>query len=236
MPDHPPRKLADNRILRSLSREDRELLEPYLFDADLPVRKRLESPDKRIEDVYFIDRGFASVVAKGTRDTSVEIGLIGREGVTGLAVIMGTDRSPFETFMQSAGAGRRIATDRLRRAMSQSPVLHQSLLIYGHAFVVQAARTALVNARPKIDQRLARWLCMAHDRSDGDELTLTHEFLAIMLGVQRPGVSLSLEALQRAGLIMTKRGVISIVDRARLEQAAKGTYGKPEGEINRLFG
>jgi CRP-like cAMP-binding protein len=236
MPNRKRHNLTDNRILQRLSDEDWALLEPHLTDVDLPLRKRLELPNRRIEDVYFIGSGYASIVAKGPRDFTVEVGLIGREGVTGLAVIMGTDRSPHNTFVQGIATAQRIAANKLRHAMAQSSGLHLSLLNYGHAFVVQTAQTAAANACGTIDERLARWLCMAHDRCDGDEVVLTHELLSMMLGVRRPGVTIALDAMARLGLIEMKRSEILIIDRVSLEQRTHGTYGVPEKEFKRLFG
>lgn len=230
------RGATKNRLLKRLSNDDFRLLEPHLAAVDLPVRRQIETPHRRIEHLYFPDSGFASVVANGVKDRCVEVGLIGREGVTGLAVIMGTDRSPNDTFMQAAGAGQRISASAVHHAMEQSPTLRRTLLNYGHAFVIQTAQTALSNGRSKIEQRLARWLCMAHDRCDGDDLTLTHEFLAVMLGVRRPGVTLALATLEETGVIKAKRGVITIVDRKRLEKSTDGAYGAPEAEFQRLFG
>ena len=230
------RAATRNRLLTRLSADDLSLLQPHLVAVEMPLRKQLETSNKRIENIYFMDSGFASVVANGQKDRSIEVGLIGREGVTGLAVIMGTDRSPNETFVQGAGTARRMPTAALIHAMEKSTTLHRCLLHYGHAFVVQTSQTALANGRSKIEQRLARWLCMAHDRVDGNELTLTHEFLAIMLGVRRPGVTLALALLEKAGLIEAKRGVIKIIDRKRLERGTDGSYGAPEAEFQRLFG
>ena len=230
------REAPRNRILQRLSSEDRRLLQPHLSAIDLPLRKDLEMPHKRIEHVYFIDAGFASVVANGNGERGVEVGLIGREGVTGLAVLMATDRSPHATYMQNAGAGMRIAASVIALAMEQSASLRRALLNYGHAFTVQMGQTALANGRSRIEQRLARWLCMAHDRIDGDDLHLTHEFIAIMLGVQRPGVTLTLDTLEKAGHVTTKRGVIKIIDRKGLEKSTHGIYGAPEAEFQRLFG
>jgi CRP-like cAMP-binding protein len=110
------------------------------------------------------------------------------------------------------------------------------MLRYGHAFVVQTGHTAMANGRSKVEERLARWLVMAHDRLDGDELPLTHEFLAIMLGVRRPGVTVALNLLEKDGLIDANRGVISIIDRKGLEEKSNGAYGVPEAEFRRLFG
>jgi CRP-like cAMP-binding protein len=137
---------------------------------------------------------------------------------------MGNDRSPHDTYIQAAGAGQRISTAKLRAAIKESVSLHRSLLQYAHTFLIQTTHTALANGRSKNSERLARWLLMADDRIDGGELPLTHNFLSIMLGVQRPGVTLSVQALERAGLIRTARGVITIVDRKALENMSNGTY------------
>ena len=236
MPENRSRNTSRNLILAALSRGDFGLLESHLEGVDLPVRKQLEAPNKRIDRVYFIEHGFASVVANGSGHRGIEVGLIGREGMTGLAVIMGTDRSPHETFIQAAGNGQGMAAAKLRQGMEQSATLHRSMLRYGHAFVVQTGHTAMANGRSKVEERLARWLLMAHDRLDGDELPLTHEFLAIMLGVRRPGVTVALNLLEKDGLIDANRGVISIIDRKGLEEKSNGAYGVPEAEFRRLFG
>jgi len=225
-----------NRILSRLSAEDFALLEPHLTAIDLPLRKQLEVSRRPIEHVYFPDSGILSVVANGDNKRSIEVGLIGREGMTGLAVVMGTDRSPHQTYVQSAGQGRRILSDHLREAIQQSRAMHQKFLLYAHAFLLQTGYTALANGRSKIEERLARWLLMAHDRTDGDTLGLTHEFLSIMLGVRRPGVTHALNLLERVGLIHATRGVITVIDREGLEESSNGAYGTPESEFNRLFG
>jgi CRP-like cAMP-binding protein len=236
MPEDKLHNTSPNRILKRLSRDDFGLLRPHLAAIDLPLRKQLETRNKRIEHVYFIEHGFASVVADGAGERGIEVGIIGREGMTGLAVIMGTDRSPHETFMQSAGDGLRMTSANLRQGMGQSASLHRCLLHYGHAFVVQTAHTALSNGRSNIEERLARWLLMADDRIDGNELPLTHEFLATMLGTRRAGVTVALHLLERDGLIATKRGIITIIDREGLEEGCNGAYGGPEAEFKRLFG
>jgi len=164
------------------------------------------------------------VVADGSGMRGIEVGLIGREGMTGLAVVMGNDRSPHDTYIQAAGAGQRIGAAKLRRAMNRSVPLQRSLMLYAHAFLIQTAQTALANGRSKNAERLARWLLMADDRIDGGELPLTHKFLSIMLGVQRPGVTLAVQALEHAGLISAGRGVITILDRKGLEKMSNGTY------------
>ena len=150
--------------------------------------------------------------------------------MTGLDVVMGNDHAAHDTYMQIAGRGWRISAAKLREADKRSDTLHRALLKYAHTFLLQTAQTALANGRSKIEERLARWLLMARDRVDTDDLPLTHEFLALMLGTQRPGVTIALHALERDGLIVTARGRITILDRKALEQNSNGTYSLPSSE------
>jgi CRP-like cAMP-binding protein len=221
--------LSPNHILSRLLREDLALLEPHLKAVDLPARKPLEKRKKRIEQVYFIESGFASVVANGTSKSSIEVGIIGREGMTGLAVVLGHDRAQHETFVQLPGKGLCMSADSLREANDRSVSLHREMLRYANAFLMQTTTTALANGRSKIEERLARWLLMAHDRVDGDELPLTHEFLGMMLGSPRPGVTLAVQALEKEGLIDAHRARITIHDRKGLEKRSNGTYVPPQG-------
>ena len=221
--------MPSNRILSRLSRQEFALLEPHLEAVDLPVRKTLEARRKRIDQVYFIESGFASVVANGTNKPSIEVGIIGREGMTGLAVVMGHDRAQHETYIQVAGRGLRISAAKLREADERSMTLHRAILRYAHAFLLQTTTTALANGRSKIEERAARWLLMADDRIDGDDLPLTHEFLGLMLGTHRPGVTIALQALEKAGLITTRRSHITIIDRKGLEKSSNGTYIRSDG-------
>ncbi|MET0193079.1 MAG: Crp/Fnr family transcriptional regulator [Hyphomicrobiaceae bacterium] len=218
-----PSNASGNGILSQLSRQDFQLLQPHLAAVDLPVRKQLTARGKRIDDVYFLETGIASVVGGGNAK-QIEIGIIGREGMTGLAVVLGVERALHDTFMQIAGKGLRVSTAKLRELNDQSRTLHRSLLVYVHAYLMQIAQTALANGLGKIEERLARWLLMAADRLDTDELPLTHEFLAATLGTQRPGVTIALHELERAGLIVTQRGRITILDRKALEKSSNGIY------------
>src|SRR5436190_1255708 len=222
--------MSSNRILSRLSRQDFALLEPHLEPVDLPVRKPLEARRKRIDQVYFIESGFASVVANGTDKPSIEVGIIGREGMTGLAVVLGNERAQHATYIQVAGKGLRISAAHLREADERRTTLHRAMLRYAHAFLAQTTATALANGRSKIEERLARWLLMADDRIDSDELPLTHEFLGLMLGTHRPGVTIALQALEKVGLISTRRSHITIVDRKRLEKSANGAYVRPNND------
>jgi CRP-like cAMP-binding protein len=217
--------MSPNRLLSRLSPADFGLLEPHLEAVDLPVRKQLEARNKRVVNVYFLESGIASVVANGAGERSIEVGIIGREGMSGLSVVMGNnDRAPHETYVQLAGNGQRIAADNLRQAIDASVALHRVLLRYAHAFMTQTTQTALANGRSKIEERLSRWLLMAHDRVDGNELRLTHEFLGTMLGTARPGVTIAIEALERSDLIAHRRGIITILDREALKKSSNGSY------------
>jgi len=226
---------SPNRLLASLSTDDLDLLESHLESADLPVRKKLETPNRRIEVVYFPHSGFASVVAILAKK-QIEVGLIGREGMTGLAIVLGDHRSPHSTFIQAAGEGQCIRAADLRNAMRESPSLRDSLLKYVQAFGIQATHTAACNAQSRLDQRLARWLLMAQDRMLGKMLPLTHEFLSIMLGVRRAGVTDALNALQRQGLVTCVRGGVTVKNRRAMERRAGDSYGVPEAEYRRLIG
>jgi CRP-like cAMP-binding protein len=217
-------------VLAGLGAADFSLLQPHLALLELRVPKQLELANKRIDHVYFIESGFASVVANGST-RPMEIGMIGREGMTGLAVLMGRDRSPNETYMQLAGSGRRITVAHLLDAIRQSATLHQSLLRYGHAFHIQTTQTTVTNARCTVEERLARWLLMAHDRIDGDQMFLTHEFLSLMLGVRRASITDTLRILAEDDLIAIKRGTIAILDRVRLQKSSKGAYIPPAKKI-----
>jgi CRP-like cAMP-binding protein len=203
------------------------LLERHLEAVDLPLRKVLAARNSRVEQVYFIERGIASVVANGKY--AIEAGIIGREGMSGMSVVMGNgDRVPHETYMQIAGNGLRLSARELRKAIRASTALHHVLLGYVHSFMTQTTQTALANGRSKIEERLARWLLLAHDRVDGDELLLTQEFLAVMLGVRRPGVTTALQELERKRLIAHRRSVITIEDRKGLERNSNGAYSPPK--------
>lgn len=217
-----------NSVLSKLSTSHFRLLEPHLEETELGLRKMLEARGRTIKAVYFPESGFASVVADGGK-RPIEVGLIGREGMTGIAVLLGKDRNANEVFMQAAGHGHCVRVGAFRNAIATSSTLHRSLLHYAYSFLEQTTRTAVANGRSKLEERLARWLLMADDRLDGPELPLTHEFLAMMLAVRRPGVTVAVQELERTGVIARRRGSIVIVDRAALEKLSNGTYAPPDG-------
>ena len=227
---------ASNHLLAGLAVSDFALLQPHLEATDLPLRRGLEYPNKPIQHVYFVERGIVSVVAGTRNDGECEIGIVGREGMTGIQILVGSDRSPHQTYVQVAGHALRIEAVRLRKIMEESARLRNCLLLFVPAFMAQTAQTAVANGRAKLEQRLARWLLMAHDRVRANTLPLTHEFLSLMLGVRRAGVTDALNDLERKKLIRTARGEIVVLDRKGIERTAGGTYGTPEAEFRRLIG
>lgn len=225
-----------NRLLGALSNADLALLQPHLQRTPLKFRQPLQMANRKIRTVYFPESGIASVVAASRGEhRQAEVALIGREGMTGIALLHGVDRSPCDVFIQVEGEGHSIPADALREAMRQSTTLTECLLRFAHVFGVQSAYTALANSQGKIEERLARWLLMAQDRVESDELLMTHEFLALMLGVRRAGVTGTLQHLEMKGMVETARGAVTVKDREGLQECADGLYGTPEAEFERLF-
>jgi CRP-like cAMP-binding protein len=224
-----------NLVLSSLSQADFARMELFLSSVQFRTRECIELINRKIENVIFPYRGLLSVIAysKGKRHEA-EAGVIGWEGMTGASVVLGVERPATTTIVQMDGDGRVISADNLRMLMEESPSLRETLLKGAYAFLAQSASTTLANARGKLDQRLGRWLLMAHDRCLGKDLHLTHEFLGLMLGVRRAGVTIALQTLEAEGLIAYSRGQIAIRDRDGLEEFCNGFYGMPEHELAHL--
>ncbi|HST95271.1 MAG TPA: Crp/Fnr family transcriptional regulator [Microvirga sp.] len=234
---HPPQPQVSiqNRLLTALSPEDFASLQAHLEPVKFELRQVLIEPNQPIEHVYFPEAGMSSVT-NNSADGKIEVGVIGWEGMVGLPLVLGVDRSPYEVFIQMPGHGWRIAARDLEQAIRQNPSLHRHLLRYAQANAVQVSETAFANANNDIEARLARWLLMCHDRVDGDDVPLTHEFIAMMLGVRRPGVTVALHVLEGMQVIRARRGVISVLDREKLEELAEDAYGLSEAEYTRLMG
>ena len=230
-----PSELGANRLLKSLSAADRAALLPDLESASLATWQVIERPNERIPYVYFLTSGLASVVGTTQPEQRIEVGMVGYEAMTGLAVVLGHDRSTNETVIQAAGTALRIPSAVLRRTLQGSATLSSALLRYVHVFMMQASQTALANGRGRLSERLARWLLMWQDRLKTRHLTVTHEFLALLLGVRRQGVTLALHELEGQGLIKGKRNRITVVDREGLLGLANGFYGVPEAEYDRTI-
>src|SRR5580700_6245715 len=213
-----PNNGSRNRLLAVLSHADRDLLAPRLEGIALDARQILEVPSDPISHVYFVESGLVSVVGTTEPDHRIEVGMVGYEGMTGLCIVLGDDRSTNETVVQSAGSAMRLSTAALRELMKASDSLTTTLLRYAHVFMMQGSQTALANGRGRLDERLARWLLMWHDRLADEKLTITHEFLALLRGVRRPGVTVALHALEGGGVIKSSRNLVKILDRGRLQQ------------------
>lgn len=231
-----PQLAPRNRLLAVLPAADFARLQPSLELIDLEARQILETPHTPIAHVHFVESGLVSIVGTTAPDHRIEVGMVGYEGMTGVGVVLGDDLSMNEALVQSTGTAWRIAAPALRQAMGASPTLTATLLRYVHIFIAQASQTALANGRGKVDERLARWLLMWHDRLHDDNLTITHEFLALLLGVRRQGVTVALHDLEGQGLIRSTRSLIRILDRGGLQRAANGFYGPPEAEYDRAIG
>jgi len=222
-----------NAILKRLPAADVERLVP-LERVSLALRQPLEVANTPSEFVYFIEHGVASVVWENSIAGATEIGLIGLEGMTGLGILYGDPQSPFETFMQIEGGGLRCERRRLDDLWVKSGDLRTAVAQYARSFSIQVASTAVINGRFNIEERLARWLLMVSDRA-GRKFRITHEFIAVMLAVRRPGVTLALQSLEGRRLIHASRGTVEIADRVGLVEFAKAAYGLPEHEYARLW-
>jgi len=231
----PSRAGVRNRLLQKMTAGDWSLVGPHLEAVSLKERQVIEVPNKPITHIYFIETGVVSVVAVNEEDHRIEVGVIGNEGITGVPLIMGDSRAQHSTYMQIGGSGLRVPAEKFCAALRASESLTALMLKSAQAFMIQTAHTALANGRAKLEERLARWLLMAHDRLDSAAVPLTHEFLAVMLGVRRAGVTVALHGFERRGLIATRRGQLTLIDRAGIQQVAGSFYGIPEAELKRLM-
>lgn len=204
--------------------------------VSLASRMPLVRPGEPIERCYFFESGVASVISTTADGKQAEIGIIGREGMVDIAAVMGGETSPLEVFVHMPGAAYTIPTTEVVAMTDQSREFRRLLLGFAHSFLIQVSHTALATVTLNIEDRLARWLLMTCDRADSDTFPITHEFLSLMLGVRRAGVTDALNSLAAAGTIATSRGQITILDRLRLEKRAGDSYGIPEANYRELVG
>jgi CRP-like cAMP-binding protein len=224
-----------NHLLAALPADVMSRLLPRMRRRSLALRDSLMTPDAPVEAVYFVESGWVSLVTALEDGTQAEVGLVGREGMVGLPLVTGVDSAFVEGFVQAEGSALRMEAGVFRAAMEQEPAFRAVMFRYLEAMISQITQTAACNGRHDLNQRLARWLLMAHDRSDGDTFQMTQEFLALMLCVYRPTVSVAASTLQRAGMIRYTRGRISIRDRAALEATACDCYFAVKGRFGRLL-
>jgi CRP-like cAMP-binding protein len=218
-------KAVSNVILLKVPDEEYALLRPHLEPVQLPQYTILHEPGERIDYAYFLNQGMMSLVALNQDGRSVEVGIVGKEGMVGMSLMMGLRRGIFRSIMQINGKGLRIPAKAFQDVLHCAPHLSAELCRFGLMHGMQVAQLAACNRLHEVDQRLVRWLLMCQDRVDFPLLPLTHDFLAQMLGTGRPSVSLAAADLEDAGLIENLRGTVRLLNRKSLEAAACECYG-----------
>lgn len=226
---------AVNGILRALPRAAVAELLPGMQRERIHVGQIIEPRDAPIDRVYFPESGVASVVAYGMRGKKMETGPFGREGMSGLPIIHAVGQSPTETIVQIPGNAITVPAERIAGLMERSPAVRSVFLRYSYAFALQSIQTALSAGLSRVEQRLARWILMLHDRVDGDEIDVTHDFIAMMLGVRRPGVTDAIHVLEGLRLVRSTRRRLLVRDREGLQRLCGDIYGLPEREYRRVL-
>lgn len=221
-----------NRVLAALPKAELNRLKPHLEALDLPQNQTLL--DGKTDYAYFLEDGIASVVMSAEDGDTVEVGVIGIDGVVGIPMLLGVEGMPGRTFVQIAGSGYRIKAATLKEEFDRPGGLRRHVQRYMHGYMVQSAQTAVCNRLHTIEERLSRWLLSCHDRVSSDRLRLTHDFLGQMLGAPRTTVTLAAGLLHRAGLIDYTRGVVTVQNRPGLEEASCECYAIVRDEFRRL--
>jgi len=216
--------IVRNRLLASMAPELFDRLRPHLHSITLKRKAILQEHNRPIEYVYFLERGVASLFARTKSDGPVAVSIVGPRGFVGVAAILGKTRSPNRCVMEVPGEALRITSQELNRIMDDAPAVRQLLLTYIHALLIQNSQVALCNGRHELLERLCRWLLLAADRFDEKAIPLTHDQLAVTLGVRRAGVTTALSTLEKMGAIAKTRGAIEIADRALLEHETCECY------------
>lgn len=223
-----------NIILSALSPADRSLVAPLLKRVELKPGEALFEPHTVAHHAYFFESGLSSEIAIGEGSDRIEIGCVGREGFSPISLLFEVDRPQHQTIMQVGGVALCIGASDLTWAFKQSETLRTALLRYAYVFLLQVASTTLAAGRYNVEKRLARWLLMCSDRL-GDDLNVTHDFLAMMLGVRRPSVTDALHLLEGKHAVRAERNFIKVRSRERLMEIAAASYGVAEAEYRRLI-
>ncbi len=218
-------KAVKNHILLSIGDEEYRSIRPHLKLVDLPHHASLHEPNETLEFAYFPNSGVVSLVVVTREGKTVEVGMVGNEGLVGTAAVVGLTCSPHRAIVQISGEGFRLGVEPLRTVLRSAPQLQTMVSRYAVVQGMQAAQTAACNRLHTIDQRLARWLLIIQDRLNSGLLKITHDFLATMLGTDRPSVSLASGVLQRKELVECTRGAVKVLNRKGLEEAACECYG-----------
>jgi CRP-like cAMP-binding protein len=214
-----------NALLAQLPEEEYDALAKFLSPVELPLGMQLSEPNRPVDYVYFLNSGLISTDALTVKGESVEVGVIGREGFSGLPALLGQPQMSHSVLIQGIGEGMRIRSSIVRNEFLKGGVLQQMVHAFTYLQMVQVAQSVLCNRMHEVDARLARWLLTSADRMESESLNLTQEFLAQMLGVQRSTVTVAAGGLQRAGMIGYSRGKINIIDRDALTKVACECYG-----------
>ncbi|HET7401353.1 MAG TPA: Crp/Fnr family transcriptional regulator [Usitatibacter sp.] len=216
-----------NALLAALPRADHRRLQPLLETVTVTFGEVLHEAHEQIDHVYFPTDSLVSLLTVVDRHLALEVGLVGREGMVGVAYAMGLGTTPFRAMVQGTGTAMRMGAPEFRRELAASVALQREVHLFAHALMSQVAKTAACNRFHVVQERLARWLLMTRDRMRSDEFHLTHDFLANMLGVRRVGVTKAAHALRERKLIAYSRGNITITNGRGLEGAACSCYEKP---------
>ena len=213
-----------NNLLAALPKKDYQRLQAHLEEVPLAFEEILFQPNVLLSDVYFPNSGIVSLLAGVNERSTLEVGLVGKEGVVGLGVFMGVSSSLNRAVVQGAGSAMKMKATAFRRLSNHGGALQQLLQRYSHSVLTQISQSAVCNQFHSVDARLARWLLMTHDRMGTDEFRITQEFLSHMLGVRREGVSKAAGDLQKRKLIRYNRGHLKVLDRPGLEATSCGCY------------
>lgn len=225
-----------NRLLQLLPHSELSLFSSRLERVELPRDFRIVRAGGSIEHVYFLESGLASIVTVSPEGQKTEAGMSGRDGFVPTPPAVGSARSLHEVLIQSHGWGHRLDLATFGDALAKSRPFADLLAKSIHVLATQVTYTALSNAVHQVDERLARWLLMTQDRVGGSQLSITHDYIALMLAVRRPSVTTALHVLEGNGLIRSERGLIVIRNREAMKDFAKDAYGKPEEEYRDLLG
>ncbi|MHC2020240.1 Crp/Fnr family transcriptional regulator [Methylobacterium sp. CM6247] len=231
----PQQSVVQNLLLKRLSPDDFALLQPNFQPLRTTLHQTLIWPHDSVTHLLFPESGYVSIIGENAGG-KIEVGMIGREGLVGASVVLhDAGTTPYQEFVQCPGEMLVIEAGAFCCAVDHSPTLRRLMLRYVQTKLIQARQIAFVNAAYHMDVRLARWLLMCHDRADSDEIPVTHEFIALMLGVQRAGATITVQTLEGTGTIKAKRGRITICDREGLVALADGSYGTAEAGYARLI-